>query len=102
MTHIMRYADIRISGKYENSKIRRIVIYSTSAGRTVFGADLKVPSRYQLVLSSVMARWSLEASMITRLSSDPLPYSSMSAPLRVRQFYSSSTRPARETGALRR
>ena len=38
---------------------------------------MKVPSRYQLVLSS---------------------YSSMSAPLRVRQSSSSSTRPARETG----
>ena len=36
------------------------------------------------------------------LSSYPLSYSSMSAPLTVRQSSSSSTRPARETGALGR
>ena len=53
-------------------------------------------------LSSVMVRLSLVASMITRLSSDSLSYSSMSAPLRVRQSSSSSTRPDRETGALGR
>ena len=54
------------------------------------------------MLSSVMVRLSLVASMITRLSPDLLSYSSMSAPLRVRQSSSSSARPARETEALGR
>ena len=40
-----------------------------------------MPSRYQLVLFVVMLRLSLVASMITRLLSDPLSYSSMPAVL---------------------